>query len=307
MSRTAGGGGGDRRPRHGAAGRDGRAELPDGGYLEGRDHRGDDRSGVADAYPQRPAAGTAPGREVTLEVGRPLGRAGRDVAFSLRRGEILGIAGLEGAGQSDILRAFWAILRPRRGRVRWAVSPVRGRPPRAGRRGIAYVPRERRREGLMLGRGIAPNVVLPHLGGSAAGPVVAGPGRTRGGGDTRRRGAAEIRPAGAERGDAVGRKPAEGRLRPRRGGTPRLALLDEPTRGVDVGARADIYAMIRRLSSAGTSVVMASSDLPELIGHVRPDRDPERRTAGRDRGGRGPDPARLLVDDLWRPTVEAVA
>jgi ribose transport system ATP-binding protein len=49
-------------------------------------------------------------------------------------------------------------------------------------------------------------------------------------------------------------------------GTPRLALLDEPTRGVDVGARADIYAMIRRLGSAGTSVVMASSDLPELLG-----------------------------------------
>jgi ribose transport system permease protein len=150
----------------------------------------------------------------------------------------------------------------------WAASRGHVPPPRAGQRGIAYVPRERRREGLMLGRGIAPNVVLPHLARlSRLGGMWSRAGAERAEAEARGR---EVR----LKYDRLGR--AWRRFRggtSRRwfspepsAGTPRLALLDEPTRGVDVGARADIYGMIRRLSSAGTSVVMASSDLPELLG-----------------------------------------
>ena len=221
---------------------------------------------VADAYPQRPE-GTAPGRETVLDVsGLSVGIV-RDIAFSLRRGEILGIAGLEGAGQSDILRALLGDLRPEAGRVRLGAE----RGPRSAAegwsKGIAYVPRERRREGLMLGRGIAPNVVLPHLGrlsrwglwsrGKTERAEAAARGR-----EVRlkydRLGQSAATLSGGNQQKVVFARAVAG--------TPRLALLDEPTRGVDVGARADIYGMIRRLSSAGTSVVMASSDLPELIG-----------------------------------------
>jgi ribose transport system ATP-binding protein len=221
---------------------------------------------VADAYPGRPA-GTAPGQEVVLEVDNLSVGPVRDVGFQLRRGEILGIAGLEGAGQSEILRVLLGDLRPEAGRIRLGGAPAPRSAAEGWARGIAYVPRERRREGLMLGRGIAPNVVLPHLAQLSRWGLWS-------------RGGAELAEAEAQ-GDAV-------RLKYDRlgqsvatlsggnqqkvvfaravAGTPRLALLDEPTRGVDVGARADIYAMIRRLSAAGTSGVMASSDLPELIG-----------------------------------------
>jgi ribose transport system ATP-binding protein len=160
----------------------------------------------------------------------------------------------------------------------------------------------------MLGRGIAPNVVLPHLARlSRLGPVVARPGPNGGG-----RGAGrEVRLKYDRLGQSVatlsGGNQQKVVFARAVAGTPRLALLDEPTRGVDVGARADIYAMIRRLSAAGTSVVMASSDLPELIGMSDRIADPQRRAAGGDRGDRRPDPGAASGDGLWRPTVEAVA
>jgi ribose transport system ATP-binding protein len=139
----------------------------------------------------------------------------------------------------------------------------------------------------MLGRGIAPNVVLPHLARlSRLGLWSRGRSRTA---EAEARGR-QVRLKYDRLGQSVatlsGGNQQKVVFARAVAGTPRLALLDEPTRGVDVGARADIYAMIRRLSSAGTSVVMASSDLPELIGHVRPDRHPERRAAGGDRGDR---------------------
>jgi ribose transport system ATP-binding protein len=221
---------------------------------------------MADAYPQRPA-GTAPGREVVLEVaGLSVGPV-RDVAFPVHRGEILGIAGLEGAGQSDILRVALGDLRPKAGHVRLGGESGPRSAAEGWARGIAYVPRERRREGLMLGRGIVPNVVLPHLGRlSRMGLWSRGRAERR---DAEARGH-EVRLKYDRLGQSVatlsGGNQQKVVFARAVAGTPRLALLDEPTRGVDVGARADIYAMIRRLSSAGTSVVMASSDLPELTG-----------------------------------------
>jgi ribose transport system ATP-binding protein len=176
-------------------------------------------TGQAWRTPIRRPAGTAPGQEVVLEVDNLSVGPVRDVGFQLRRGEILGIAGLEGAGQSEILRALLGDLRPEAGRIRLGGEPAPRSAAEGWARGIAYVPRERRREGLMLGRGIAPNVVLPHLARlSRWGLWSRGRRRTAEAEAQGRRGAPEIRPAGAERGDAVGRKPAEGGLCPRRGG-----------------------------------------------------------------------------------------
>ena len=119
----------------------------------------------------------------------------------------------------------------------------------------------------MLGRGIAPNVVLPHLARLSRAGIWSRGKAERAEAEHRGR---EVRlkydRLGQSAATLSGGNQQKVVFARAVAGTPRLALLDEPTRGVDVGARADIYGMIRRLSSAGTSVVMASSDLPELIG-----------------------------------------
>lgn len=221
---------------------------------------------VAEAYPAR-TEGTAPGRDIVLDVAALSVGPVCDVAFRLRRGEILGIAGLEGAGQSDILRVLLGDLRPGSGRVRLGGEPGPRSAAEGWGRGIAYVPRERRAEGLMLGRGIVPNVVLPHL------RRLSRMGLWSRGGAERAEAAArgqEVRLKYDRLGQSVatlsGGNQQKVVFARAVAGTPRLALLDEPTRGVDVGARGDIYRSIRRLSATGTGVVMASSDLPELTG-----------------------------------------
>jgi ribose transport system ATP-binding protein len=207
---------------------------------------------VADAYPGRPA-GTAPGQEVVLEVAGPLGRAGRDVGFQLRRGRDPRDRGVGRRGAvGDPARASGRSAAGRPDASAWAERPRRASAAEGWACGIAYVPRERRREGLMLGRGIAPNVVLPHLARLSRWGLW-----SRG-----RRRTAEAEARGREvrlKYDRLGQSVAtlsggnQQKVVFARAvaGTPRLALLDEPTRGVDVGARADIYAMIRRLSAAG--------------------------------------------------------
>jgi ribose transport system ATP-binding protein len=221
---------------------------------------------VTDAYPQRPPQ-TAPGREVTLDVVDLSPGPVEDVTFSLRRGEILGIVGLEGAGQSDILRTILGDTTPRRGRVTLGGEAGPRSAAEAWRRGIAYVPRERRREGLMLGRAITPNVVLPHLGRLSALGLWSRGRAERAEAETRGRSVRlKYDRLSQSAGTLSGGNQQKVVFARAVAGTPRLVLLDDPTRGVDVGARADIYRMIRRLSSAGTSVLMTSSDLPELIG-----------------------------------------
>ena len=141
-------------------------------------------------------------------------------------------------------------------------------PPSAWKAGIAYVPRERRREGLMAGRSVLDNTVLPHLRDlSRLGLLLdhagcAAPHRPRSprSSASRRRALArscESFPAATSR-----RWSSPARL----GGSPALLLLDEPTRGVDVGAKFDIYTLVRELSAGGCAVVISSSDLPELLG-----------------------------------------
>lgn len=235
------------------------ADTSRGGIIEamtGRD--------VADAYPARTGR---PGDAVVLRAERLSVGGASDLTFSVREGEVFGIAGLEGSGQSEILRAVLGDLRPDAGRVVFDGAPGPSSAAGGWASGMAYVPRERRREGLMLGRGIVPNVVLPHLRRLSRGGVLAAPAaETR---ETVERGA-EVRLKYRRPGQSVatlsGGNQQKVVFARALAGTPKLALLDEPTRGVDVGAREDIYGMIRGLGARGAAVLMASSDLPELIG-----------------------------------------
>jgi ribose transport system ATP-binding protein len=190
------------------------------------------------------------------------------VSFDVRAGEVLGIAGLANAGQRNLLRTLFGDIGAAGGRMTLAGQTYQPRSPAdAWRAGLGYIPRERRSEGLVVSRPIFENTTLPHLAAQSRWRMFLAPRR-------------EKRLA-MEQGQSVRLKSSgPGQLvRELSGGNqqkvvfakalagkPRLLLLDEPTRGVDVGAKFDIYSIIRDMTARGMGVVLVSSDLPEVIG-----------------------------------------
>ncbi len=218
---------------------------------------------VTEEYPSRDAT---PG-EVVLRVDR-LSAPPRfhDVSFDVRAGEIVGVAGLVGAGRTSAALAAIGAL-PARGRVEVGGVPAAFRSPAAAiASGVAYVTEDRKARGIFSMLGVADNITVTHLAAFVRGGVLSLP---------RQRAAATaaIRDFGiktAGLGQSAGtlsggnqQKALVARyvVRP-----PRVLILDEPTRGVDVGARAEIYRLMHRLTDDGLGILMISSDLPEVIG-----------------------------------------
>ncbi|NIH83145.1 sugar ABC transporter ATP-binding protein [Amycolatopsis granulosa] len=190
-----------------------------------------------------------------------------DVGFTLRRGEILGVAGLVGAGRSELLETVFGARKPDAGTVH--VDGKRLKPgdvPAAVAAGIGLAPEERKSQALLLEMSVAHNVTLASL-----------PAYSRFGFTDRARELGDS----AERLRQLDLRPAD----PRRpvgtlsGGNQQKAvvarwlvrgcsilLLDEPTRGVDVGARAELYRLIRELAASGVGIVLVSSEMPEVLG-----------------------------------------
>lgn len=216
---------------------------------------------VADAVPPRHAdAGLVP---VLRAVQAGSARV-RGVDFSLCEGEILGLAGLADAGQTEVLRLILGADALTAGEVTFAGKTGPRSPAEAWARGIAYVPRERRAEGLMLGMGVRPNMLISHLS-DYGWWAQAGAERARAGELATR---VKLRAQGLDQpvGQLSGGNQQKVVFARALAGKPRILLLEEPTRGVDVGARAEIHALIRAASAAGAAVILASTDLPELVG-----------------------------------------
>jgi ABC-type sugar transport system ATPase subunit len=213
-----------------------------------------------------PERGGPPAGDTALTVQDLTAPGLSGISFELHAGEVLGVAGLAGAGRGALLRALIGAL-PRDGTVRLGAADVPATPAAAWAAGLAYVPRERRTEGLMLRRSIVENVALPHLTPMARAVVFLDPRRQattagRLGVDVRLRAAStaqvcEELSGGNQQKVLFARALA---------GAPKVLLLDEPTRGVDVGAKFDLYALVREMAAQGTGVILASSDLPELLG-----------------------------------------
>lgn len=200
----------------------------------------------------------------------------KGVTFSLRAGEIIGVAGLMGAGKSELLRALVGADRVRSGTISLGNRRMmRGSLAKSWRSGIAYIPEERRAQGLVLSRSIRDNITLPHLGTMSRGGILIN--RAREHRDAERLGSVVRLKArsssqiirelsgGNQQKALFARALAAEREGEMVGGL-RVMLLDEPTRGVDIGAKADIYMLLREMASRGIVIVMASSDLGELIG-----------------------------------------
>jgi ribose transport system ATP-binding protein len=221
---------------------------------------------MRDIYPSRRAS---PSREGTplLEV-RSLSCSGRfhAVDFFVRKGEVLGIFGLIGAGRTEVMKALFG-LRRSTGEILIDGKPVQLRSPAdAIAHDMAYVTENRKEEGLVLQHSVTRNInmVYSHHGGARFGLVDAGA-------------EARMTRAAVDRmnmkilsleqpvGDLSGGNQQKIVFSKWMGLKPRIFILDEPTRGIDVGARYEIYSVIRELAAAGTAVILVSSDLPEVL------------------------------------------
>jgi ribose transport system ATP-binding protein len=238
-------------------------------------------------FPDRPAAVMPDPSRVPLLSVRGLSRRGEfaDVSFDLHAGEVVGIAGLVGSGRSELLETIYGARTPHAGSV-----TVDGKRLRAGsvgaavRAGLGMAPEERKAQALLLDEPIYRNVTLASLDDFASG------GFTRA---AREIAAVEavasslaLQPADVRRkvrtlsggnqqkvvlarwllGDAgISGALTDSGASPDKAGV-RLLLLDEPTRGVDVGARTELYALIRRLAERGLGVLLVSSEVPEVLG-----------------------------------------
>jgi len=220
---------------------------------------------IFETAPEVPAA---PSREVVLEV-RHLsrGRAIQDVSFQLYRGEILGFAGLVGAGRTEVARAIFGADPLRSGEVLVDGKPVAIRTPGdAVRHGIAYLSEDRKRYGLALGLDVETNLVLSALRRFVGWLGWVKPARTR---ENAERYVEALR---------IRTPSVRQRVRNLSGGNQqkvvigkwltadtRILIFDEPTRGIDVGAKSEIYRLLNDLARQGKSIVMISSELPELL------------------------------------------
>lgn len=218
------------------------------------------------AFPERP--GVADDAPVRLDV-TDLSAAGAfsDVSFTVRAGEVVGLAGLVGSGRSEILEAVYGARRTTAGVVALDGKPVRkGSVSGAIRAGIGLAPEERKSQGLLLDEPVYRNITLSSFARMAtAGWLNEKQEKTV---SAEQATALDLRPTGVERAISTlsGGNQQKAMLARWLVHGCDVLLLDEPTRGVDVGARAEIYALVRRLADAGTAVLMVSSEIPEVLG-----------------------------------------
>jgi ribose transport system ATP-binding protein len=219
---------------------------------------------VSDLYPRISRRMGAPVLEVRSIERRPrLAPA----SFQLREGEIFGLAGLIGAGRTDLVRAIFGLDRADSGEVAVAGNPKGpATPRRRWDQGVGFLSENRKEEGLMTNQPMMDNITLTKLGAFGRFGWIS---RSRQSAAARRWAdelAIKCRDTGQNAGELSGgnqQKVALARLLEH---PANILILDEPTRGIDVGSKAQIYEIIGRLAQAGKSVIVVSSYLPELLG-----------------------------------------
>jgi rhamnose transport system ATP-binding protein len=191
----------------------------------------------------------------------------RDISLELRKGEIVGLAGLVGSGRTETALTIFGITPATSGHILLDGRPVRiGSPEEARDLGIAYIPEDRGLQGLIRSQTVAENLALTNLRQLTRGFFVDG-----------RRVIAEARKAITRFG--IRTRGPEQPVRQLSGGnqqkvvlakwlasSPRILLMDEPTRGIDVGAKSEIHQLMRKLAAEGMAILMISSELPEVLG-----------------------------------------
>jgi ribose transport system ATP-binding protein len=189
------------------------------------------------------------------------------VSLGVRRGEILGLAGLVGAGRTELARAVFGIDTPLSGTVQLGGETMRiTSPDEAISRGIFLVPEDRKRSGLLLDVSIAGNIALPALWNYSSAGLVDESEVDRNAVQMKDRLHIRAPDVQTQAGSLSGGNQQKVVLAKWLSLEPRVLICDEPTRGIDVGAKQDIYRMLRGLADSGVAILMISSDMEEVIG-----------------------------------------
>ena len=214
-----------------------------------------------------PKTGITPGEVVLQLKGLGAGTAYRDISLSLRRGEVVGLTGLVGSGAKELLKSLFGLVQPERGSVHLHGQVTRLRSPRdAVRKGIALVPEERRSHGVAPLLSVLENLTLAGLSRFTRGGLLNAAGEAR----ESDRLISELGIKTACHDTPVrhlsGGNQQKVALGKWLGRDCTVYLLDEPSVGIDIGAKVEIYRLISRLARQGAAVLVLSSDLAELIG-----------------------------------------
>ncbi len=207
------------------------------------------------------------GREVLKLTGYSHPTEFDDIGFSLREGEILGFYGLVGAGRSEFMQALFGITTPSKGTIEIdGQNAVIRTPSDAIRHGIVYVPEDRGRQGAIRGLPIFQNITLPSLASTSRSGFIRLAEEFR----LARRYAErlDLRAAALDQdvGDLSGGNQQKVVIAKWLATRPRVIILDEPTKGIDIGSKAAVHEFMAELAAAGLAIIMVSSEIPEILG-----------------------------------------
>ncbi|SDO61413.1 monosaccharide ABC transporter ATP-binding protein, CUT2 family (TC 3.A.1.2.-) [Klenkia soli] len=214
-----------------------------------------------------PKTTTEPGQVVLDVDGMSEDGVFSDISFQVRRGEIVALAGLVGAGRSEVARAVFGIDPRTTGTVSVLGEVLPAHRPRAAMAaGIALVPEDRRQQGLVMDLPIDQNMALASLGRLATGGLLRRSAERKLAADWARRLQLKFGRLGNPASTLSGGNQQKVVLGKWLSRDPQLLIIDEPTRGIDVGTKAEVHRIIDSLVAAGMAVLMISSELPEVLG-----------------------------------------
>ena len=218
---------------------------------------------LADVFPVR----HSPSDEILLEVsGLTREPAYRDISFKVRRGEVVALAGLMGAGRTEVVSAIYGLQPATEGQIRLKGTPLTIRNPEdALAAGIGMVTEDRKGLGLIPALGVGQNITLSALRDYSRGPLVDHSAESAASETQMTEFAVKANSSSQPISQLSGGNQQKALLARCLLGGPDLIILDEPTRGIDIGAKAEIYALIQKLALAGKSILLVSSELPEVL------------------------------------------
>ena len=219
---------------------------------------------IHELYPPLPE----PGAETVLEVcGLARGAEYRDISFELHRGEILGLAGLVGAGRTAVARGIFGLDPPAAGTVSMHGKPMKFRSAHdAIQAGFGYVSEDRKGVGILPDMAVTQNISIAALGSMSNGPILNLSEEARRCNELIARLNVRAKSATMPIGRLSGGNQQKALFARWLFAGSSILILDEPTQGVDLGTRAEVYLLMREIVQAGGSILMISSDLPELLG-----------------------------------------